>query len=33
MTVTNKKDGAKSYLLDFSVLIEPKRDVSITSNA
>lgn len=33
MTVTNKKDGAKFYLLDFSVLIEPKRDVSITSNA
>lgn len=33
MTITNKKDKGKSYLLDFSVLIEPKRDVSISLDA
>jgi len=31
MTITNKKENGKTFLLDFSVLIEPKKHKSISS--
>lgn len=33
LTVTNKREGNKSYLLDFSVLIEPQKHESIKDNS